>query len=70
MPKRSVFDMPFTKIYSLLTAKAERKGRTRAEVDDVICWLTGYPDTDAADGMTYGEFITRAPAWNPRISEA
>ncbi len=34
--------MPFAKVYGLLVQKAERKGRTRDEVDEVTCWLTGY----------------------------
>ena len=36
MPRQSVYDMPFTRIYTALVAKAERKGRTRAEVDEWI----------------------------------
>lgn len=42
MPKHPVFAMPFAKVYPMYVQKAERKGRTRAEVDEVICWLTGY----------------------------
>lgn len=42
MEQEKVFSMKLSKIYPLLTAKAERKGRTRQEVDEVICWLTGY----------------------------
>ena len=34
--------MPYSKVYDCLVAKAERKGRTKAEVDDIINWLTGY----------------------------
>jgi hypothetical protein len=37
-----VFKMKFAKVYPLYVQKAERKSRTRAEVDQVICWLTGY----------------------------
>ena len=65
MPKLSVFDMPYSKVYGCLVAKAERKGRTKAEVDEVITWLTGYDKPDEPD-MTYGEFLSSAPAWNPR----
>ena len=66
MPRQSVFDMPFSKVYDCLVAKAERKGRTKAEVDEVNAWLTGY-DMRAVDlDMTYGEFLSSAPAWNPR----
>ena len=42
MPRKSIFDMPFPKVYEALVNKAEKKGRTKAEVDEVICWLTGY----------------------------
>ena len=48
MPRQSVFDMKVSRIYPLLVAKAEKKGRTKAEVDDVITWLTGY-DMSAVD---------------------
>ncbi|MGN6387360.1 MAG: DUF2200 family protein, partial [Verrucomicrobiota bacterium] len=37
-----IYTMSFAKVYPLLVAKAERKGRTKAEVDKVICWMTGY----------------------------
>ena len=63
MPRQSVFDMPFSKVYDCLVAKAERKGRTKAEVDAVISWLTGY---ESVGDMTYGQFLSLAPAWNPR----
>ncbi len=65
MSRQSVFDMPYVKIYGCLAAKAERKGRTREEVDQVIAWLTGY-DHPAGLDMTYGDFLAKAPAWNPR----
>ena len=66
MPRQSVYDMPFTKIYGALVAKAERKGRTKAEVDECIKWLTGYVNVGILDGLTYGQFLSMAPAWNPR----
>ena len=50
MPRQSVFDMEFEKVYGALVAKAERKGRTRAEVDECIRWLTGYVNVDILDG--------------------
>lgn len=66
MPRQSVFDMPFDKVYSALVAKAERKGRTKAEVDEVTAWLTGH-DMSAVDmDVTYGQFLSSAPSWNPR----
>ena len=66
MPRKSVFDMPFPKVYEALVNKAEKKGRTKAEVDEVICWLTGYSDMEELDDKTYGEFLAGAPSWNPR----
>ena len=66
MPRQSAYDMPFTKIYGALVAKAERKGRTKAEVDECIRWLTGYVSVDVLEGLTYGQFLSMAPAWNPR----
>ena len=40
-----VYKMAFSSVYPLLVQKAERKGRTKSEVDAVICWLTGYDDS-------------------------
>ena len=66
MPKQSVFDRKVSRVYPLLVAKAEKKGRTKAEVDEVIFWLTGY-DMAAVDlDMTYEEFFDQAPNYNPR----
>ena len=42
MPKHRVFAMKFAYVYPMYVAKAERKNRTRDEVDQIICWLTGY----------------------------
>ena len=42
METEKVYAMPFAKIYPMLVAKAVRKGRTQAEVDEIIGWLTGY----------------------------
>ena len=66
MPRQSIYEMPFMKVYLLLLQKAEKKGRTKAEVDQVISWLTGYPDIESIGDVTYGAFISRAPSWNPR----
>ena len=70
MPRTSVFDMRFARVYLLLLAKAERKGRTRAETDAVIAWLTGY-DAEQIDDLldkevSYGDFLRVAPVWQPR----
>ncbi|MCY9671068.1 DUF2200 domain-containing protein [Bacillus pumilus] len=42
MTKHKIYTMSFAKVYPLYIAKAERKGKTKAEVDTIICWLTGY----------------------------
>ena len=61
--------MPFAKIYPMLVAKAVRKGRTQAEVDEIIGWLTDYsaPQIEAAvqNGTLYGDFFRDAPQLNP-----
>lgn len=69
MTNEKVYGMPFSKVYMCLVAKAERKGRTRDEVDEITAWLTGY-DKEAiakalASDVTYGEFFLNAPALNP-----
>ena len=70
MARQSVFEMGFSRIYSALIQKAQRKGRTRAEVDQVTSWLTGYtPDQIAAmfaSDIAYGSFLSGSPAYNPR----
>ena len=61
--------MLFSKLYPLLVSKAEKKGRTRQEVDQVTAWLTGYTAEDLArleqSDTTYGDFFRNAPALNP-----
>ena len=66
MPRTSIFDMPFPKVYEALVNKAVKKGRTRAEVDEITCWLTGYSNLEELDNKTYGGFIAEAPSWNTR----
>lgn len=72
MADHKVFQMSFTKVYSLLVAKAEKKGHTKAEVDTVTSWLTGYsqPELDSMreSDITYGDFFRQAPAPNPNRS--
>ena len=66
MPRQSIFDMQFSKVYPLLVQKAKRKGRTREEVDAVIAWLTGYDMASADLDAPCRAFFDNAPAWNPR----
>ena len=69
MPRTDVTQMSFTKLYSLLVSKAEKKGRTHQEVDQVTAWLTGYTPEDLArleqSEISYGDFFRSAPAMNP-----
>ena len=69
MPRADVTQMPFSKLYPLLVSKAEKKGRTREEVDQVTCWLTGYTPEALArleqSDTTYGDFFRNAPSMNP-----
>ncbi len=64
-----VFEMKFAKVYPMLIAKAERKGRTADEVYAVTEWLTGYTkevlEALLQSDCTYGEFLDRAPRMNP-----
>jgi len=68
MESEKIYRMDFAKVYQLLVNKAERKGRTRQEVDEVIRWLTGYSQAEL-EGMlerpaAYGDFFRNAPALN------
>ena len=69
MTEHKIYAMSFASVYPHYVAKAERKGRTRAEVDQVIAWLTGYdaPALAAAldDRRDFKAFFARAPAMNP-----
>ena len=69
MTNEKVFAMSFAKVYPMLIAKAERKGRTRDEVFAVTAWLTGYTNEQLEElldsGITYGDFFRNAPVLNP-----
>ena len=66
MEQEKVFSMKLSKIYPLLTAKAERKGQ---EVDEVICWLPGCDraglERQLSLDIDYGTFFREAPRMNP-----
>lgn len=69
MNEQAVYAMKLTKVYPLLVAKAERKGRTQQETDAVIRWLTGYDSVGLAAqlerNVDYGTFFREAPRLNP-----
>ena len=64
------FKMPFADVYPLYIAKAERKGRTKDEVDQIIFWLTGYDASGLRQmidtGATFETFFDGAPKLNPK----
>ena len=67
-----VFAMKFANVYPLYLEKAERKNRTKAEVDQIICWLTGYTQAGLQQQLKQGNdfetFFAQAPAINPNRS--
>ncbi len=68
MKNEKIYQMDFSKVYHLLVSKAERKGRTRQEVDELIRWLTGYSQPELEGmlerPMPYGDFFRDAPKPN------
>ena len=69
MKPHRIYTMSFASVYPHYVAKAEKKGRTKAEVDEIIHWLTGY-DGDGLARMlaaktNFEDFFARAPALNP-----
>jgi hypothetical protein len=68
-----IYRMAFAKVYPALVTKAERKGRTRAEVDQIIRWLTGYSEAGLAavlaNSTDFESFFAEAPAMNPARTE-
>ena len=69
MTNEKVCAMSVAKVYPMLIAKAERKGRTREEVLALTEWLTGYSSTRLEEllrsDISYGDFFRQAPALNP-----
>lgn len=70
--RHRIYDMAVGKVYPAYLAKAERKGRTKAEVDEVFRWLTGHTQTSLeaafAKGVSFEDFFATAPALNPARS--
>ena len=68
-----VFGMKFSAVYPLYVQKAGKKGRTKDEVDDVICWLTGYDraglEAQLERGSDFTAFFAEAPGLNPRADQ-
>ncbi|MEQ8268239.1 MAG: DUF2200 domain-containing protein [Parvibaculum sp.] len=72
MPKHRVYSISVASVYPHYVAKAEKKGRTKAEVDEIICWLTGHSrktlDKELAKKTTFEDFFAQAPRLNPSRS--
>jgi len=73
MDKARIFSMPFARIYPLYIQKAEKKGRTKADVDAVIFWLTGYNKQTLQQQIDKKSdletFFAQAPQINPNVSK-
>ncbi|HRQ27442.1 DUF2200 domain-containing protein, partial [Hyphomicrobium sp.] len=69
MAEHRIYSMSFASVYPHYVAKAEKKGRTKAEVDEVITWLTGYGEKELAAQLeqrtTFEAFFAEAPNLNP-----
>ncbi len=72
MTKHRIYSVSVASVYPHYLAKAEKKERTKAEVDQVISWLTGYSqkqlDDQLAGGVNFEDFFAQAPAMNPARS--
>jgi hypothetical protein len=72
MKRHRIFTTSFASVYPHYVQKAEVKGRRRQEVDDVICWLTGYSPRELAEQIErkkdFETFFSEAPALHPNAS--
>ena len=72
MAAHKIFAMAFAKVYPLYVQKVERKGRTKEEVDQVSCWLTGYDlaglRRQIDKGNDFETFFAQAPAMHPNTA--
>lgn len=69
MARKQIGEYEFGKIYPMYVQKVEKKGRTKDELDELLCWLTGYDGAGIADQIANGNdiatFFAQAPALNP-----
>ena len=72
MPKHHIFAIKFARVYPLYVQKAERKNRTKEEVDQIICWLTGYNQAELQQQIEQETdletFFAQAPVIHPSSS--
>lgn len=73
MKNTRIFKMSFASVYPLYIQKVERKGRTKAEVDEIIYWLTGYDEkglqSQLEKEVDFETFFAEAPQLNPNVSK-
>ena len=73
MPRHRIFTTSFASVYPHYVRKAEAKGRERGEVDQVICWLTGYTSQALAEQIErktdFETFFAEAPALHPNVGK-
>lgn len=69
MTKHNIYKMSFASVYPLYVSKAEKKGRTKSEVDEIILWLTGYSQKELEEQLQkqtdFETFFSEAPRLNP-----
>ncbi len=72
MPQHRIYRMKFSSVYPMYVKKAERKNRTKEEVDRIVCWLTGYSQAELQHQIKlesdFEAFFAQAPLFNPNAS--
>ncbi|MBT8050225.1 MAG: DUF2200 domain-containing protein [Gammaproteobacteria bacterium] len=72
MAKHRIYQMKFSSVYPMYVQKAERKNRTKEQVDQIICWLTGYSQEEIEQQIElendFETFFAQAPQLNPNVS--
>ncbi len=73
MKNERIYKMAFASVYPHYITKAEKKGRTKEEVDTIICWLTGYTQDQLQQTIenktTFEDFFAQVPQLNPNVSK-
>ena len=72
MPQHRIYRMKFSSVYPMYVQKAERKNRTKEEVNQIICWLTGYSQEELQCQIElesdFETFFAQAPLFNPNAA--
>jgi len=72
MAQHRIYRMKFSSVYPMYVQKAERKNRTKEEVDQIVCWLTGYSQAEMEQQIElendFETFFAEAPQLNPNVS--